>query len=48
MPVDQIVNLLISVLVSISTLIIVALGLAVIFGMSACSQREEGLKRLIQ
>jgi urea ABC transporter permease protein UrtB len=32
-PVDQIVNLLISVLVSISTLIIVALGLAVIFGM---------------
>ena len=33
MPVDQIVNLLISVLVSISTLLIVALGLAVIFGM---------------
>ena len=33
MPVDQIVNLLISVLVSISTLIIVALVLAVIFGM---------------
>jgi branched-subunit amino acid ABC-type transport system permease component len=32
-PVDQIVTLLISILVSISTLIIIALGLAVIFGM---------------
>jgi urea ABC transporter permease protein UrtB len=31
--VDQVVNLLISVLISISTLIIISLGLAVIFGM---------------
>jgi branched-subunit amino acid ABC-type transport system permease component len=41
-PVDEIVNLLISVLVSISTLIIVALGLAVIFGMMRIINLAQG------